>query len=106
MADGLGWLKPQADYEKIVRFVWKQLGAERTNNLAQVVSDALPFREAFNILRKALAKQGAGPKANIMQALAATKQPRAVQLVRKQVQKALGHSELMADCEFVNWGRL
>jgi hypothetical protein len=89
------------DDPDIIRFVMRSGGPEHWTCIASLVAYALPAEESFEILRDALS--AANPTANIAQAIAATKHPRAEGLLREHLNALWARPELWADDSFVNW---
>ena len=98
-----GWLSPQPDFPHMLRFVMEHGGPREWPALASSVARHLPCGEAFDILVRALHSVEPGRSANLAQAVALTRHPRAESTLRRHLDSISSHPSLMDLAEFVNW---
>jgi len=84
--DACVWLYQQSDFGEMLRFVMRNGGPDEWTRIAQPFSSYLPPDEAFRLLCDALSAVEVGKAANIIQAIATTKHPEAVETLRKHLQ--------------------
>lgn len=96
-------MKQQPDLPDILRFVMSSDDPNHLNSVALAVSFRLPMEEAFALLLDALTKANGRHTANLTQAIAKTKHPNAVAVLRKHLEEIWTNPELLADDPFINW---
>jgi hypothetical protein len=100
---GCSWLYQQADYADMLRFIMAHGGLTEWSATALNVAKTLPRDEAFPFLLTALRASEIGKCANIAQAIAQTRHPKAEATLRQHLEAVWDHSMLWDDDEFVNW---
>lgn len=100
---GCVWLRGQADFPDMLRFIIKHGKHEEWSAIASSVASGLPADEAFHTLVRMLRKAEIGKSSNIAQAIAKTKHPKAETLLRKHFQSIWVLRSLWKDDAFINW---
>lgn len=97
------WLKDQADFPDMVRFILQNDGAEEWSAIALEAGAALPPNEAFEILHRILSTTEIGRASNITQGIAQTKHPQAEATLRVHLAAVWSHPALWENASFINW---
>jgi hypothetical protein len=97
------WLNGQADYPDMLRFLMEHAGPKEWSSIASSVATQLPQDEAFDILSRVLQTTEIGSSANIAQAIAHTKHPKAEATLRAHFMNIWAHKSLWDDDKFLNW---
>lgn len=92
----------QADYPDMVRFVMKHGNPAIWSGMALEAAGFLGQDEAFALLVDALGRVGS-PTANVTQAIAATRHPKAEEVLRRHLEQLWAHPVLWDDDRFTNW---
>jgi len=92
----------QADYPDMVRFVMKQGDPELWSGIALQAAGFLGQEEAFDLLANALNRVDSHT-ANITQAIAATRHPKAEQILRRHLEELWANPALWENDHFNNW---
>jgi len=92
----------QSDYPDMVRFVMKQGDPELWSGMALQAAGFLDPQEAFDLLVHALDRVDSHT-ANITQAIAATRHPKAEQVLRLHLDELWAAPDLWEDDRFNNW---
>lgn len=98
-----GWLKQQADFPDMLRFIMQNGGPRHWSAIASCVASQLPRDEAFNTLVRALRSTELGQSTNVHQAIAHTKHPEAEAALRRHLAVLWSHPALWEDADFRNW---
>ena len=97
------WLSAQDDFPEMLRFIVQRGGASDVAMIASSVARCLPREEAFGALVKALEEADVPEGANIAQAVALTRHPRAEGTLRAYLDRAWRDPGLSDDDPFLNW---
>jgi hypothetical protein len=97
------WLRKQADFSDILRFLAAATDPQAASSIALAVSTGLPQDEAFAILVRMLDATGESSSANFLQAIAQTRHPSAADEIRKRLAVIQVRPDIWADADFMNW---
>jgi hypothetical protein len=97
------WLESQNDYSDMMRYIVEHGSPTEWSGVAQGVARALPLEEAFGILRSLLPRTPTGQRGNLVQAIALTRHPDALEVLRTELAALESNPELWDDDSFMNW---
>ena len=98
-----GWLREQADFPDILRYIMQNGGPVDWSSIAISVSTRLPRDEAFEVLSRALRDAELGYGSNLAQAISLTKHPEGLGVIRGRLSSLWLHPSLWQDDDFTNW---
>jgi hypothetical protein len=99
---GCSSLHRHAEFPAMLRFIMEVGDEGQKAGIVGLVAKKLPMEEAFSILEKSLAET---PRhtSNLIQAIAITKHPKAVTLLREHLTSIWSRSDIWDDDAFLNW---
>lgn len=101
--DACSWLESRSDFPEMLRFIMSHGGPDEWSSVANNVAETLPRDEAFHLLTAALPLFNQDRACNMIQGIAATRHPKAVNVLRDHLAELWAHPSLWEDDAFTNW---
>ena len=97
------WLRNQSDFTDMLRFIAAEAKPMATSSIALSIATSLPRDEAFGILVGLLDSASPSSSANVLQAIARTGHPSAVEVIAGRLRTLQADPDILVDDPFMNW---
>jgi hypothetical protein len=100
--DAVSWV-PKEGRERICRFLRQHGSLDVLHNCVLTIAGNLPTSESVPWLSNCIAQRPPGTASNFLQALAYTKAPEGISIIRRRLGECFDHADFAKNDPFLNW---